>query len=481
MIPDIASKGASFKGALAYYLHDKLRPGERERLTSERVAWTETRNLMTRDPEIAGRVMAATALDADRLKREAGIRNTGRKSDQSVYAYTLAWHPDEAKSLSRAEMVRAADETLRVLGADDRQAILVCHTDRPHPHVHIIVNRVSPQDGRMLGTSNDRLKLSQWALSYRQMRGQEQYCPQRAENWHMRLSRHDDRGRLKLWRAAADTPRSMIEDVRAAKAGADPKAAELIAAQKKRIGKLAADGKAMAARHATQWKDLDARGKDRRSHIYRQCENSIGDAIWTIKQSYRPQWQDIGRRQSAERRKFQERETRVAGKIRNAIDAVIHARELNPESSRGFLGNAFNYLTSSARRADALDRLHKAQVRQLSAAQRAEIGLAIRSIKTDRAGLLAADRGSFLSERAALILRQAADKQQLKAQWRRSGEERKRVFAALRGFAESKEAARAEKALKGGAQPSAERAEFKAAAQGQPARGLGRKRTRRQE
>lgn len=184
--------------------------------------------------------MAATALDADRLKREAGIRNTGRKSDQSVYAYTLAWHPDEAKSLSRAEMVRAADETLRVLGADDRQAILVCHTDRPHPHVHIIVNRVSPQDGRMLGTSNDRLKLSQWALSYRQMRGQEQYCPQRAENWHMRLSRHDDRGRLKLWRARADTPRSMIEDVRAAKAGADPKAAELIAAQKQRIGKLAA-------------------------------------------------------------------------------------------------------------------------------------------------------------------------------------------------------------------------------------------------
>ena len=33
--------------------------------------------------------------------------------------------------------------------------------------------------------------------------------------------------------------------------------------------------------------------------------------------------------------------------------------ELNPDSSRGFLGNAFNYLTSSKQRADMLDRLHK--------------------------------------------------------------------------------------------------------------------------
>ena len=49
MIPDIAKRGASFKGALAYYLHDKKLEGEHERFTSERVAWTETRN-RARDP-----------------------------------------------------------------------------------------------------------------------------------------------------------------------------------------------------------------------------------------------------------------------------------------------------------------------------------------------------------------------------------------------------------------------------------------------
>ena len=248
MIPDIARTGSSFKGALAYYLHDKKRAGERERLSSDRVAWTETRNLATRDPELAGRVMAATAIDADRLKHAAGVRNTGRKSAQTVYAYTLAWHPEEAKTLTRAEMVRAADETLRVLGAQDRQAILVCHTDRPHPHVHIILNRVSPQDGRMLLNGNDRLKLSQWALGYDQMRGQGRYCPQRAENWDIRLSRHKDRGKLQYRRAAADTPRSMADDVRVAKEAGDPKTADVIAAQKKRLAKLAADGQSMTTR-----------------------------------------------------------------------------------------------------------------------------------------------------------------------------------------------------------------------------------------
>jgi len=475
MIPDIAKRGASFKGALAYYLHDKKLDGERERFTSERVAWTETRNLATNNPEMAGKVMAATAMDADRLKREAGVRNTGRKSDQSVYAYTLSWHPDETPALSRSEMLRAADETIRVLGAEDRQALIVCHTDRPHPHVHVILNRVSPEDGRMLKTGNDRLKLSQWALGYRQARGEEHYCPKRAENWDIRLSRHDDQDKLKLWRAEADQPRSMAEDIKKAKAANDPKAEKLVSEFKKKLGKLSADGKAMKERHSAEWKDLGKGYKERKAQLYSQADNGIQDAIVNIKHAYRPRWQEIGRKHSRERRAFNEREKRVSGKIRNAIDAVTHARRLDPESSRGFLGGAFNYLTSSKKRGEALDRLHKAQVRELSAAQRAEIGAAINSIKSERTALLSSARGSFLSERAALIQRQATDKQQLKTAWRRHGEERKRAFEASRGFAHSKQEAKAERS----AERDQERGQFKEASQGRAPRSTGRKRSRK--
>ena len=78
MIAQIAKRGTSFKGAGLYYLHDKKAD------TSERVAWTETRNLMTDNPAMGLRVMAATAMDKDRLKADAGIKATGRKSKGDV-------------------------------------------------------------------------------------------------------------------------------------------------------------------------------------------------------------------------------------------------------------------------------------------------------------------------------------------------------------------------------------------------------------
>lgn len=498
MIPDIAKKGASFKGALAYYLHDKRHEGEQERHTSERVAWTETRNLMTKDPEMAGKVMAATALDAERLKQQAGVRNTGRKSDNSVYAYTLSWHPDEAKTLQRSDMVSAADETLKALGAQDRQALIVCHTDRAHPHVHVILNRVSPEDGRMLKTGNDRLKLSQWALQYREARGEQHYCPQRAENWDKRLSRHDGNEKLKYWRAAADTPRSLIEDVRRAKAIGDPNAAKLEARFKKEIGQLSAKGVAMKDRHRTEWhgtgetrpdgtkepKGIVTAYRERKAEIEAKTIRNIAVARDGINKTYQPSWNDLTRRHNIEQREFAQREQRIGGKIRNALDAVTYARQLNPDSSRGFMSNAYNYLVSSKSRAKALEQVQRVESRALSASQRAEIGAAVHALRSDGAALQTCAKASFLSERAALIERQSVDKQQLQSTWRRLGEDRSRAFEASRerhlshGKSKDKKLAREDSAkstkeFKGAAAPD----QAKAEAQKQT-RSAGRKRSR---
>lgn len=73
MVPKIIARGRSFKGAASYLLHDKGYVP-----TAERVAWTDTRNLAIEDPHQAWRIMAATALDQDRLKEKAGIKATGR-------------------------------------------------------------------------------------------------------------------------------------------------------------------------------------------------------------------------------------------------------------------------------------------------------------------------------------------------------------------------------------------------------------------
>lgn len=179
MVPNIAGIGHSFKGALSYYLHDK-RGDEQEAhpSSSERVAWTETRNLVTDNMLTAERIMIATAKQAERLKREAGIANTGRRSNAHVYVYSLSWHPSERPT--RAEMVHAVDETLKVLGAENREAVIICHTDRAHSLVHVIINRVDPNDGRLLSTSNDRRKLSEWASCYERERGKI-FTPKREE------------------------------------------------------------------------------------------------------------------------------------------------------------------------------------------------------------------------------------------------------------------------------------------------------------
>ncbi len=65
--------------------------------------------------------------------------HTGQKSKGAVLHYSIAWHPDEADKIDRAEMLRAADASLKAIGAHDRQAVIVAHNDEPHPHVHVIV------------------------------------------------------------------------------------------------------------------------------------------------------------------------------------------------------------------------------------------------------------------------------------------------------------------------------------------------------
>ena len=108
MVPKVAGKGRSFKGAGLYYLHDK------KALTPERVAFTHTENLPTRDADKAIKCMAYTAMRQHELKARAGGSTKGRKLEQPVYCYSLSWAPGEEPT--QEEMIEAAKDTLRELG-----------------------------------------------------------------------------------------------------------------------------------------------------------------------------------------------------------------------------------------------------------------------------------------------------------------------------------------------------------------------------
>ncbi|SEN80044.1 Relaxase/Mobilisation nuclease domain-containing protein [Roseovarius tolerans] len=163
MIPRVGPGGASFQGAGLYYLHDK------DALTSERVAFTHTLNTHTDSPDRSLKVMAWTAMHQSEMKQAAGVKATGRKLEKPVYTYSLAWAQDETPT--REEMVTAAQGSLKALGMEDQQAVLVAHKDTQHPHIHVILNRVHPENGKAASTSKDHLKLSKWAEGYERGQG----------------------------------------------------------------------------------------------------------------------------------------------------------------------------------------------------------------------------------------------------------------------------------------------------------------------
>ena len=110
--------------------------------SAERVEWTETRNLATEQGDRAGRIMAATAEASPELKRLAGAAATGRKLEKPVCHYSLNWAKEEKPD--RQAMLRAAEESLKALGMERHQALIVSHRDG-QPHVHVIANRVDPE------------------------------------------------------------------------------------------------------------------------------------------------------------------------------------------------------------------------------------------------------------------------------------------------------------------------------------------------
>ncbi|WP_367872973.1 relaxase/mobilization nuclease domain-containing protein [Luteolibacter sp. Populi] len=177
MVPVIAASGASFQGAFHYYCHDK------QGRTTARVSWTQTVNMLTDCVAKAWKVMAYTAKSQDRLKEVAGQKATGRKLRKPVFAYSLSWAPEERPD--QATMLAAAMRSLEELGLAEHQAIVVSHSDRPHSHVHVIVNTVHPRTGLVAKLTYSKRKLSDFASRY-EREGGHIYCELREQNRRQR-------------------------------------------------------------------------------------------------------------------------------------------------------------------------------------------------------------------------------------------------------------------------------------------------------
>lgn len=413
MVPKLHAKGCSFRGAAAYLLHDK----DRAR-TSERVAWTETRNIATDDPDHAWRIMAATALDQARLKQQAGIKSTGRKSNDAVLHMTLSWHPDEKTGLSREEMMKAALGAVRALRAEDRQVLFVSHDDEPQPHVHVLINRVSPADGRMLPSSKEKLALSHWAESYERERGQI-LCEERVTN-------NAARKRGEFVRGEADTPRHIfeLEEAHAHKPGIEAVKKQQRASDRA----LARQRRNRSNRRAKAWNDLLKRQSDRLSDIRHQNKRNTERAKEGVRSRFRPEWSALLRRQEEQVRAFETNEERFMGRMKNVLSAIDFRAIVRAGDRKQALGEAFDAIASKGARLEALKRVQEKSQRALLARQRAEEKRIVTQLRDERNEKLATQRAAFINERMSLVLVHDMEDAAHRHEWRRRSESRRAAY-----------------------------------------------------
>jgi len=296
-------------------------------------------------------------------------------------------------------MVKAVDASLKVLGADHLQAVIVCHRDQKHPHVHVIVNRVDPTTGKMYGFSNDRHQLDAWSHAYEEGRGRI-VTPNRDQKFKERAQARP-----------AERPREVTPQQERPKS----KAAD-----------LAQLGAAQKVRHAQEWKDLTAQAAAQRETAWAARPN-LKVMATQHRAETRPQWSEFGKMMAAERRAFEKREREFFGRIVNAL-AVVASRPIRGDGTdRGILSATFAAVLDSSARRDTFDRSAAAKKAAFARPLNQALDAKIAAAKREHAAKLTAARQSFDTARAALIARQDLERRKIREAWKQIYLERERA------------------------------------------------------
>lgn len=395
--------GMSFKGAMDYYMHDRKEPGESEhRTSSDRVEWTSMRNLATDRPDVATAIMISTAKDASRLKRQAGEKATGRKAKLPVKTFALSWHPKEAASLDRAEMERAANQALKTIGMEKHQAIIICHNDTRHPHVHIVVNRVNPENGKLAACGPMENKaLGRWAYEYERDRG-DIVSPNRAE-------KHERQDRMKK-RYSADERRNYVRRKKSENA-------RLSARQD-----LRNRSNELIAKHKQEWSDLSIRYQARKGYLRDQWKARIRNERKVYNAANKGLWKQYGRDKWRRKRDFDKLDSKFYGRLSLSIQAARLQRASGDPAFKdiGLAKLTWVNLQNARLRNATILSLEKQHLANFKDWYDRPLHRRIDRLNAARVQDHRDLYARFQDERADLIARQKVERGELQSQWRGS-------------------------------------------------------------
>ena len=118
-------------------------------------------NYMLNKPEDKAKVLAATGVriaSANDIAHDFNLQASMRPNVQKAVCHTiLSFSANDAERLTDAMMVKIANEYLEKMGYADTQSLIVRHSDRQHPHLHICINRIG-NDGKTITDRNEKYR-----------------------------------------------------------------------------------------------------------------------------------------------------------------------------------------------------------------------------------------------------------------------------------------------------------------------------------
>ena len=428
--------GHSFKGLHQYCSHDAGMAA-----SSERVEWMDTRNIGLDDPKHAWKVMVATATAQNDLKRANGIRTGPGPKDGPVLHVILSFDSDEPSD--RAAMEFAADELLSKLGADparmrgkakpkhkqfasEHQVAMYAHSDTEHRHLHLMINRVHPETGRLLPDSNDFLKVQNWALDYSKQHGTSQKTPAREENDNLRKAGEYVKGDRRKSRNVFELERTISEF-----SNDNDRFEPVRKKQAQKDKALAQRGRMMKALHFRAKTKLAEEHLARKEAINRTAKRQINRETAQVREEFRLKLRDLQKRQLAEREVFVSLENTLFGKASNIVRTMrVSAQDIRDDKS-GIISRSFRILSNAGERQAFFEKAQDAQRRALAKRRGEKIKQVEIAAKLERSSKLEEERRFFELERIELKRRQTSDRKQLDADWEMRTHARQQAFASF--------------------------------------------------
>ncbi len=457
MIVAIQAKGHSFKGLHAYLSHDK-RTAEEEAKgvknnSKERVDFTATHNLSTDNLEFAWRVMAATAINQNELKREARARGEdvriSSKVQPPVMHIVASWDQSfvDQHGIPTSDHYREAlNDVLKELGAESHQAIAYAHKDTDNYHLHIMLNRVSPRNGQLLKDSNEQKKAQKFAQDYCKKYNLD-ICPNRELNAKIRAEYARAKGKAAKIKDPIDREIAMaasgeiLDRLEGNKRLSQPEydarklardiandrpetAKQLERNYAKRVKELSQRGTSMRARQAQDIRALSTQHKTRKNALYKEHNGMMKMVAKSIRSEYTDEIVGVMKRLKAEEKKFIHREKSTTGRLFNTLKTMV--MDIGDKA----ISEPFSLIASSGDRLAVLQADHKKQMATARKEQNDMVESALKELRAIRKQALYENLMRYRQEHARMRHIHGEEKTVLTQDWKTLNVERKRKFEA---------------------------------------------------